>query len=478
MAGTLPARIMAGSVPENMGCRGGGVPDKVMDKKIKYFSILSIIMAVVAIGSVLLFSDEIMAGASDNIRGWIWAANIGWISFNSVNCDSDGNGITDNANYSQCPVGNTSVDYGVNASPSTGNFFGYGWSENIGWINFAPAGPYPSAPNYSVCIDWPGSGQNCEGAGDDDYYVSGWARAVSPVGQPATATGGWDGWIKLGGGGSSYGVWLNPLSREFEGWAWGSDDSSEEAVIGWIRINGIGDGSDDDFNPYIPPASFPVTALNLLSAQGNYCHPSGGSMAYPPITLNWTFSGGVGDTQSAYQVQIDNNSGCSSPEITTAVISTTGTPGPNYSLYIDPLVYGPLSFNANYYWCIKVWGSFGSVSDWVNSPTYFSTASHRWPNASFTANPTNTLPDREVVFTNNSTCYSIDGGPVACGSYLWNFGDSSTSTLANPVPHSYAVKGVYPVQLNATDGLGACSASAFITVRLPLPFWKEVPPTF
>jgi hypothetical protein len=30
---------------------------------------------------------------------------------------------------------------------------GYAWSENIGWIDFAPSGPYPATPNYSGKID-------------------------------------------------------------------------------------------------------------------------------------------------------------------------------------------------------------------------------------------------------------------------------------------------------------------------------------
>jgi PKD repeat protein len=36
-------------------------------------------------------------------------------------------------------------------------------------------------------------------------------------------------------------------------------------------------------------------------------------------------------------------------------------------------------------------------------------------------------------------------------SYLWNFGDGTFSTAANPAPHSYAVAGAYPVSLRVTD---------------------------
>ena len=443
-----------------------------MGSRIRYFSMLSVIIVALIVGSVLFFSDKIMAGASDNIRGWIWGENIGWISSNSLNCDFDGNRITDTGNYSECPTGTASVDYGVNV-PASGIFSGYGWSENIGWINFAPGGPYPSAPNYSACLDWPAlTSEPCNGFGN--YAVSGWARscAVFPNSscsgamRPDAERGGWDGWIKLAGNSGSYGVSFDPVAGIFSGWVWGGDDSSGEAIIGWSEVNGV-----------IPPASYPVQVTPLPPEGGNYCNPSGGSKYYPPITLSWNFDGGGGNTQSAYQIQVINSGGATVVDSCPSGAGTCTLGHSSANFYIDPLSrYGSIDFNNTYSWRIRVWGSSGSVSDWVNGAN-FSTASHRWPNASFTASPTNTLPNRDVVFTNNSTCYNIAGSSVACGSYLWNFGDGATSNATNPV-HLYTAKGVYNVQLNATDGLGTCSANANITIRPPLPSWQEVPPTF
>ena len=37
------------------------------------------------------------------------------------------------------------IEYGVDVE-ANGNVTGYAWSE-IGWIQYNPAGPYPSAPN-------------------------------------------------------------------------------------------------------------------------------------------------------------------------------------------------------------------------------------------------------------------------------------------------------------------------------------------
>ncbi len=64
------------------------------------------------------------------------------------------------------------------------------------------------------------------------------------------------------------------------------------------------------------------------------------------------------------------------------------------------------------------------------------------PKANFTATPNpvcNTVP---VIFTNTSA-----GG----GSYLWDFGDGTTSTQANPLPHVFPGPGFYTVILTAYD---------------------------
>lgn len=48
-------------------------------------------------------------------------------------------------------------------------------------------------------------------------------------------------------------------------------------------------------------------------------------------------------------------------------------------------------------------------------------------------------------------------------SYAWNFGDSGTSTDANPT-HTYATDGTYTVVLTATNGCGSVTASQTVTV--------------
>jgi PKD repeat protein len=64
------------------------------------------------------------------------------------------------------------------------------------------------------------------------------------------------------------------------------------------------------------------------------------------------------------------------------------------------------------------------------------------PQAGFTAVPNPVCTGGLVHFTNTS---------VGGGGYLWDFGDGTTSTLANPPDHVYTTPGFYTVILTATD---------------------------
>jgi hypothetical protein len=63
------------------------------------------------------------------LTGYIWSANLGWISLSCQNTASCG-----------------TVDYGVQ-NDGAGHLSGFAWSPNVGWINFRPlaAGPLQSA---------------------------------------------------------------------------------------------------------------------------------------------------------------------------------------------------------------------------------------------------------------------------------------------------------------------------------------------
>ena len=87
--------------------------------------------------------------------------------------------------------------------------------------------------------------------------------------------------------------------------------------------------------------SYP-SLTNLNVSQPDYC------VSGPTAFFSWTFSDPV-DTQSAYRVQVDNNSNFSSPE------DDSGEVFSDSNSYATPL--GKLQYDTTYYWRAKVWGS-------------------------------------------------------------------------------------------------------------------------
>ncbi|MEY3835978.1 MAG: hypothetical protein RI989_1406 [Bacteroidota bacterium] len=85
------------------------------------------------------------------------------------------------------------------------------------------------------------------------------------------------------------------------------------------------------------------------------------------------------------------------------------------------------------------------------------------PTASFTS-PTSTCVSTPVAFTNTSI-----GTPT---SYLWNFGDGQTSTLANPT-HTYATSGTFTVTLTVTNAAGNNTTTSSIVVQASVTYYAD-----
>jgi|GEM_PF-2571005 len=144
----------------------------------------------------------------------------GWVSFNSIDCDTNDNGNIDASDNAPagCPSGITSK-YGVVVQPDR-SLVGYAWSSNLGWIKFGGLTGMPTSPGND----------NGNAKIQDGGVVHGWVRACSGTqnGDCSTMTSrtdGWDGWISLRG--SNYGVNYN--APVFQGYSWGGE------VVGWIK---------------------------------------------------------------------------------------------------------------------------------------------------------------------------------------------------------------------------------------------------
>lgn len=366
------------------------------------------------------------AGTSENVSGWAWSENIGWISFNNTS-------------------GGGSVNYGVNIDSSTGVFSGYAWSENIGWITFneSDLSGCPVAP----CQAWVDI--SCP---EDQCLIYGWARVVAHNGD-------WPGgWIRLRD--ANYGLWIDPTlsPAEFKGWAW------SDFNIGWISFNcqnqGVCGTSD-----YKVVTSFafnrPPEARNLSVTQGDYCEAP-----YPPVFLSWEFyDSDPGDTQSAYWIQVDNNSGFSSPEVDSGKVSSSSQ------------TYAPanLSYNTTYYWRVKVWDSEDAESEWATGPSFTTEVHH--PSPDFTWSPSRPAIGESVQFTDQSQAF----GGATITSWFWTFenGDPLTSSEQNPsvIFTAMGPENQNEVTLTVTDSnANSCSVSKFVGVTFPLPEWKEIVP--
>jgi hypothetical protein len=89
------------------------------------------------------------AGFSNNLSGYAWSDNIGWISFNCTDTNSCG-----------------TADYGVNVDQATGLLSGYAWSDNVGWVTF-------NQSDLAGCPASPCKAQLSNG------NLSGWAKVIA-----------------------------------------------------------------------------------------------------------------------------------------------------------------------------------------------------------------------------------------------------------------------------------------------------------
>jgi hypothetical protein len=241
---------------------------------------LTLLLLFLLIGAFVALSDVNTAHAAsgDNVSGWAWSENIGWLSFNNVSAG-------------------TQLSYGVkiddSIDPNTGvirgTMSGYAWSENIGWVSFngSDTTGCPVAPCQAKVVG---------------NALEGWARALNGVGR----TDGYDGWISLKG--SNYGITLNttdPATTKLENYAWGSD------VIGWVQFSGVTTGG----TPYgvvwnKTPATPDTGSVRIKRVDANLNDTSVGSYAKldtqslvaNPVTFTGvtvgSHSAGVGDVAS------------------------------------------------------------------------------------------------------------------------------------------------------------------------------------
>ncbi len=208
----------------------------------------------ILVASAFVPAQPMVMAASQQVLGWAWSENIGWLQFEPV-------------------FG------GVFADDTTGNLSGYAWSENVGWVSFEPS-------DLAGCP----SGNCVANLDMTTGALSGWMKAIS-ANNPN-----WGGWISLRGVSPDYGVDMSTDTGDFSGWAWGSD------VVGWLSFSGVAD-SGDAYKVYCPGCvGLPTGPSLAVSLSAN---PSSGP-APLSSTLTATVTGAAtGDILYKFDCQND-----------------------------------------------------------------------------------------------------------------------------------------------------------------------------
>jgi gliding motility-associated-like protein len=180
-------------------------------------------------------------------------------------------------------------------------------------------------------------------------------------------------------------------------------------------------------------ANCPSINAAFTTSVVNICGPGS-------VTVNFTnTSTGAGAAAGNYfwflnSVQFDNTSGLSAP--TGSTISAVGT----------------------YNYMMVAHNAANNCTD----TAYVTVTIFPIPTASFTFTPNNQCAALPVNFTSTST------GVTGTTTYLWNFGDATTSTQMNPT-HTYAAGGTYNVTLTVTNFAGCTSTFNMTVTALTIP---------
>jgi len=390
------------------------------NKRIVLFFLTSILAIL-----VLFSSRQGLAGTSDNISGWAWAENIGWISFNNT-------------------TGSGTVNYGVNINPSTRILSGYAWSENIGWITF----------NESELAGCPTS--PCQAKLDvSTKQISGWARALA-------YGGGWDGWIRLRD--TSYGVWIDTSKSpaEFRNWAW------SDMNIGWTSFN-CQDRS------ICPTSNYKVTttfSFNQPPVANFSCSPANCTVYTGQVlTLNNSSSD---PDNNLVRSEWDILGWGSSPDLTCCASGCNSTNILcNYT--VQSLILGNGTFNANL-----------TVKDALNATGTLTKAFNIKQDAvaDFVCSLDNSTwaSCHNFQARTNQIVYFLDQSSPSEGavitSWAWNFQNATPSVayISNP-QSSFNSSGIKTVSLTIGDSASRSASKSYnLRIGMLLPEWEEIIP--
>lgn len=234
-----------------------------------------------------------------------------------------------------------------------------------------------------------------------------------------------------------------------------------------------------DFGLYLVDTD-PVVS-NVSVTEPNYC-TSG-----PAATIGWNYSDPSGSPQSAYQVQIDDQSSFNSPEVDSGKRSCESCRS-----YFSGT--GILRFNVTYRTRVRAWNSYDTPSSWqeaticsgdgCQSNANWKTPLHSYPNVNppyqFIWFPKNPEPNNSVQFTDKTLFDSSSNNKQWSWTFVPAGGGSGLSTAQNPV-YVFNQGGIYQVTERVRDnampsGQYCTSPTQAVNIGRRIPIWKEIAP--
>ena len=410
------------------------------------------------------------AATTDNVFGYVWSYNVGWISLNSCNNPIDS---------STCG----SIDYGVKLDTSSNVISGYAWNDVVGWISFNPSDWGACPPNNSggTCTTY--------SSFSNKLATGGWARVLSAKNN-GTVNGNtdWDGWISLGGNGSNGNN------------GWGSTYSTTDScstLFGSTCTGGVvysvtkGHWWGSQVMGWIDTGKTPYNSAGLLSKNwgGMYIYKpttcTGCSMSLTPsgtnvlsgdkVSFSWTVTGftptsctgsGAGNSDWDKTTTVSTKSGSISnilvPKDKTTQYTLKCTDGTNQatasaSVTADPLTAG-ISYGGS---CMQSGGTKPSISWTTNDPSPDCTINATPTgggfgvgNYSFSTSGTSPGTTQDTNFNYSNTYYSMTCTNGPSGTYQ--------ASVTTPTPDAYVGMCIanYVVNTNTTcQGSGGAVVS-------------------
>ncbi len=398
--------------------------------------------------------------------------------------------------------------------PNDNDISGYACQSGIcipAWINFQtnfglsdtipPTGTIAAIPNPTDTRLTSGgqSGGTISGTATDNISVTGLSLVIrewNGVGVEGGCNLNNRDWNGAAGGGSWTTACTATMTPSFVPgpnipWSFSGTPATTDMTAGrryhvYLKVDDAA-GNTSGWNPnvlilYTP--STPPTVTNVKTQEPDYCTVG------PSDTVSWSYADAEGTTQSAYQIQIDNNKTFTSPEL-----DSGKTPGATTSAYVT---LNGITWGQTYFVRVQVWDGADTPSGWTTQTLCagppggnpsgcaadqksWTTPQHAYPAqaGTFTWTPDKPPAGTDAQFdAGSSVCYTMPPNTAtACGQYNWDWGDGTPGVNQQNPTHAFATDGAYKVTLNLVDGNAyTCGASGQINAQKKLPWWKEILP--